>query len=424
MLLAIALVLVFAAPALAANANGCYDGTGNGAIIRWTFNNADVSGLEQRDSCGENTNGTLSAGVTTGVAGKFGEAFSMNGAGTQPDAGADYVYNLTTTEPILTAADALSWNYWLKPASAPAANAFPLFPDYNTGANGWQGGYDSAGSLKFGCAVADTAGRVIPAQGAVASGIGAWTMISCTWLPANKTLFLYTNGTFTSSATNAAEAGAFYSAGGYYSVGAAKVSGWDYGFNGAMDEIQYYNYTLNQTEITYLNTHATLPTTLPPTLTISPNAAPINEAQVYTASVSSNVTDATGWWWSFAYAGVPYFTSSGAITSTQTLNVTGNWSVTVIGTFVGVNSTATENVTVVTRPVANFTYTPPAFVGVAHTFTDHSTVDANSTLAKWFWDEDGDGLIESIVQNASITFAAAGYTNVSLYVEDNLQPQK
>ena len=149
---------------------------------------------------------------------------------------------------------------------------------------------------------------------------------------------------------------------------------------------------------------------------INPNGAPYNEAQTFTAVPAGNSSDATGWWWSVANGGTTYFTSTGAITSTQTLNVTGNWSVTVIGTFGAANATTTENVTVTARPVANFTYTGPIYMGSTYTFNDTSTDPGGFTISNWYWDEESDGTIDSTNQNASITFATAGYQNVSLIV--------
>ena len=161
-------------------------------------------------------------------------------------------------------------------------------------------------------------------------------------------------------------------------------------------------------------------TTAGATLAISPDGAPINESQLFTAVPTSNSSDATGWWWDFSYGGTSYFTDSGSITSTQTLNYTGNWSVEIIGTFGGANYTATENVTVVERPEANFTITSatPWMMSASIQFNDTSTADANASIASWWWDFD-DGNTSTGTQNETNTFVEPGYFNVCLMVADN-----
>ena len=99
-ILAIAFLCIMAG-ASAETANGCYDGT-SGALLRWTFDDADLlSATTLRDKCdsvGFNNTVTAAGGVTTGVAGKWGQAWSRDAINDQiynSDANSDAHYAVT-----------------------------------------------------------------------------------------------------------------------------------------------------------------------------------------------------------------------------------------------------------------------------------------------------------------------------------------
>ena len=84
-------------------------------------------------------------------------------------------------------------------------------------------------------------------------------------------------------------------------------------------------------------------------------------------------------------------------------------------------STQTVEVNVVapTMPTASFTYDPMADITTTTeiNFTDVSTL-GDATSLTYSWDFDGDGVEDSVLQNPTHTYAAAGTYNVTLTVTD------
>lgn len=71
------------------------------------------------------------------------------------------------------------------------------------------------------------------------------------------------------------------------------------------------------------------------------------------------------------------------------------------------------------EPIADFSFSPE-FPEVNETvnFTDKST-DPDGDVTSWQWDFDGDGVIDSILQNPTHRYTIAGTYNITLTVKDN-----
>lgn len=404
-------LLVFLAPALAVC--NCDSKT----IICWTFDNVDIIGGLSWDRCGGETNGTLTAGVATGVTGKFGEAYNFTGAGSAPDAAADAVYNAASTEPDRTGLQAQSWAYWFKPKAAPATTSVTACPAVDNTNNNQQTALVPA--LTLSCNTAD--GDIASYASVVAAGLNSWTHLACVWNPANTTISMYINGTWVGSGSNVLTTGNLYTVNSRYVAGAQWVQSlgtFRYGFNGLIDSYQYFNATLTPTEVSNLYTYDNL-TGAASACDFTPLYAPVNESWDYTGSYSGAVP--TAWYWNFTYNAVEYFTDTGQNT-TQTLNLTGtNWEGRLTCTQGGVNSTTTHNITVAERPEANFTITSgtPLMIADSIQFNDTSTSPGGYVpMSAWYWDFDDTNT--SAVQNATNTFIIPGYYNVCLIVTDSL----
>jgi len=377
------LLIVTMTTALAENVDGCYDGV-SGAVSRWKLDEAaggleDVCGLFAATGAGLTytypapQNFSIQNAATVGMS--TGETATYNNA--EFTAVAWVNYNATTNARGM-------WDAW-------APN------------NGWMMHRNTNSSLR---------GYVMScAAYSVAVDNNAWNMVTLVYSDTNNYIKVYTNGSISENNTCAVG----YVSGGhplFLTGDGASTLLW----NGRLDNMRYYNSTLTDTEIFNLYTYDSLTAAGGLIIDFTPTGAPIDEATTYTGSVVGNVSDATGWWWDFSFGGTSYFTDSGvdAITTTQTLNVTGNWSVTLIGEFAAANYTVTQNVTVTERPDANFTVetATPWFVGDTIQFNDTTTDTGGFTIADWWWDfDDGNS---STDENATNTFIEPGEYEVCL----------
>lgn len=176
--------------------------------------------------------------------------------------------------------------------------------------------------------------------------------------------------------------------------------------------------TLNSLPHSLLNISGT---TVGVFLNITPDYAAINESTTFTTSVTGNGSSATAWYWSFTYGGTEYFTASTQSTA-QTLNYTGTWNATVIGTFGGTNYTDSTNITVAERPDANWTVstTAPYMVYDEIQFNDTSDSPGGyEPMSEWYWDF-GDGNTSSGTQNETNIYVLPGEYEVCLIVTDSL----
>lgn len=125
------------------------------------------------------------------------------------------------------------------------------------------------------------------------------------------------------------------------------------------------------------------------------------------------------YYWNFSYSGTEYFTNT-TQNATQSFNYSGNWNTTLVCTIGGVNYTESYNVSVNTRPVANWTIgsTYPYMADTSIQFNDTSTDPDGDAISAWWWDF-GDGNTTSpATQNATNTYILPGEYTVSLIVQD------
>jgi hypothetical protein len=393
-----ALVLLFAATAQAATSADCWDGA-TGAVLWWDMN-ADSS--PSVDLCGR-YNGTWGAGVTGGVASRWTNATTFDANGE---------LSATATSPIDWKEDWMV-SSWYKPAGVANTLRLPWAAQAYA--------FCQKDTTTLYCTVWDGAAKTVTYGTALVAN--NYYHIVFTYAK-NSRIHLYINGTYQGNATVG-------TTGQSANVFSASRGDANYYAQGDVDELSVYNYTDTPTNLCgtdvlgatcsagtmvyhLFNTNS-IAAAGAITLSVTPNGAAIDEAQVFTAVPAGNASSATGWWWTFANGGTTYFTDSGSQTTTQTLNVTGNWSVTAIGTFDGANVTTTENVTVTERPAASWvveTYLPMA--GAVVQFNDTSTDPGSHTITNWWWDFD-DGTT-STTQNATNTFTVPGIYEVCLIV--------
>lgn len=250
--------------------------------------------------------------------------------------------------------------------------------------------------------------------------VGGNTSVVCVADVTNSNLSLWINGSYVdevAGACNQANTGRL-SLGCYENAGACVAGVY---FDGLMDEFFYLNRTLSSTEIGYYHNYANFSIPIC-TVSFTPTAAIVNESSTFTAakSVDCGAWDGNYYWnytrWS---DGVQYFSGS-SNPDTQTLNYTSNWSVNFTGTIGGINYTVVQNVTVGTRPVANFSIdtTPPFFVYDTIQFNDTSTNYSEfGPIDYWWWDFDDTNT--SNTENATNIFILPGEYNVTLMVNDS-----
>lgn len=248
-------MLLLTTIALAADANGCWDGS-NGAKLRWTMDTASRSGTTQVDKCNYK-NGTEGGTVTTGVAGKFGEAYSFNGTGTDPDASGGRLIN--TSPESITGHLNFSWCYWVKTTVHPTVLGVIWYASGNTVNNAFAGSHHN-GTGDFYEYTRDITGQAVLVYDG-AGDTGSWVQECYTYDMTTHNVSLWKDGVYQASGTNVAMTGNLYDANTRMTLGqgwTSSTSQYRYGFNGSIDELWYFNYTLNQTEITNLYTYNAL----------------------------------------------------------------------------------------------------------------------------------------------------------------------
>ena len=424
------LLAVLIAPALAYE---CYGDVlaGTGAIIWWTFDDADIGG-GATDVCGGQTNGSNSAGVNTGAAGKFGEAYDYTGTGAV-NPGQHATYNAASTEPDFHSDQNFSWSFWVNPDGDPNTNYFPGAVAYD-GTTTYSLSYDTAVKNRFSCQI-NQAGNVATAAGAATAGAGKWTHIACVWHENNKTVSLFTNGPWTSSGQNNAINGNLYTANTRFSAGAGwqhSVTDWRYGLNGKMDEFAVFNHTLTASQVSrlYTDNEVNAAACAAPTLTLTAPAdgSYVNTNQTYNATLTYYTCNG-------AAHNVTLYVNGTYKAMNTTALVNGTISIPwtfdagdgayVWGMYVSNSTTrwaaGNNNFTVyydTTDPVANWTIssTAPYMVYDTLQFNDTST-DALGSVVDWNWTF-GDGN-SSVAQNATNTFVYPGQYEVCLTVEDD-----
>ncbi|HEU5164607.1 MAG TPA: PKD domain-containing protein [Chitinophagaceae bacterium] len=124
------------------------------------------------------------------------------------------------------------------------------------------------------------------------------------------------------------------------------------------------------------------------------------------------------WNWNFGDAGTSLIQNPSHSYATSGTYLTKLSVITDIGC---ISDTATKNITLTQLPQAKFSINIPSCAGKAITFTDLSTVNGGSSIAKWYWDF-GDGSPVVIVTNNSPqihTYTSIGSYNATLKVETN-----
>ena len=223
----------------------CWNGT-VGATHLWTFDDADTGGGVSSDACGAK-DGTIGAGVTTGVQGISNEAYLFNGQGNFSTT-TSYVVN---TNPIQNTGNTdFSWCYWIKPRILPPSGAGGHSPASN---NGWGIVFSSllsTGNISGG--IRDTGTNALLLTSTANLSTDVWSSVCWVYNSTPHTIMLYLNGTQDSNLTNVAVVGNLYDAGSRYVVGAGwvgSVSEYRKGFNGTLDDIAYYGYTMTSAEV-------------------------------------------------------------------------------------------------------------------------------------------------------------------------------
>ena len=181
--------------------------------------------------------------------------------------------------------------------------------------------------------------------------------------------------------------------------------------------IVFYGYTLSPTEVQNLFSYGDIDGPIGAlAVEFTPLSAAYNEATTLTATVSGNLTNATYWLWNISYNDTYTIIDNNVVghVITFTPNVTGNWSVNLTITADGANATNITNLTVSTRPVANWTITTttPWMALDSIQFNDTTNYSSYGPGSAWYWDFD-DGNV-STTENATNTFNLPGEFEVCL----------
>lgn len=392
----------------------CWDGT-VGAKAWYTLDNAQHTGTTTIDSCGYQ-NMTEYNTPTTGVNGRFGEAYDFNVGSSE---------YLEASKQIFTSYP-YSVSVWAK--SAEEASARAMWSIADSGSNN-----DYAEVLQLAAVdngklrIFNKAGGTAQYEDSTTSLTNAgWTSIIAVYHNnTHKELFI--NGT---SEANETINSVFPSSIDRMSIGRlGRLTASAY-WEDQLDEVGWFNYSLaysngtrDLTQIINLVTYNNV-SGLVCDINFYPTAAPLNENQVFTGTSSATCGATTNNYWNFTRLsnGVMYFSG---ITNpiTHALNYTGDWEVTYYATIGGINKTSTQTVVVGERPTANFTVetTPPFFVWDSIQFNDTSTdpnTPPNTPLTNWYWDLNDTNT--STTQNVTNTFVEPGEYEVCLITTSSI----
>lgn len=155
--------------------------------------------------------------------------------------------------------------------------------------------------------------------------------------------------------------------------------------------------------------------------TVAPNPAPIGVNVTFNGGASSDSGGSiTTYEWDWEGDDVFDATTTTATTThaypapgqyTPQLRVTDND---------GAKHTTSRPLRVNAKPVASFSYIPPApLIGEQVTFNGTSSGDSDGSVSSYAWDLDGNGSYESSGPTPTRTYTSAGTVNVKLRVTDN-----
>lgn len=379
----------------------CWDGA-YGASYWWTHNDSAAPLI---DVCG-NENGTETGAPTYGLTGVFDDAINYTGTD---------LFTVANDDWFNSSAD-YSWCFWQKTATSNTdanvdwiirkvqANEYAI-SCYQTG----------SGQNHLSCSIYDnpTLATVVYTT---AINDNQWRHFCFLRDNTGGKIYLYVNGSYY---TNATAAGLNVFTNTATTIGAYAVAG--YYYRGMLDEVNFFNYTLNSTAISNIFNYNQLAAGC--TVDFTPTAAAINESQAFTGTKGAGcgAWDGTYWWNFTRWADSTEYFSPTTNPASVTLNYTGDWEVTFTATIGGINYTKTQNVTVAERPDANFTVTTtaPLMAGDSIQFNDTSTDPGGFTpFTNWYWDF-GEGNT-STTQNATNTFILPGEYEVGLIVTSSI----
>lgn len=407
LLVLVALLLVFAAPAFA---SACWNGA-TGAMVWYTLDDAQHTGTTAMDICAR-TNLTEFNTPTTGLTGAFNQAYNFTRASSE--------YLKNDTSMFTRTGNNISVSFWVNLKTetdgdrlfsygydgASPAMYYLSMVYYSAGAepDKWQVG------VRYGAA---NYWWMQPAGDWV--GVGNQTHVVIVWQGTNLTA--YYNGTQQSLLAGTFSVGAMpdsanHNASTCLTVGAQATSAAcavaNYANIQLLDEFAVWNYSLSASDVTKLFTTNSLGCTP----SVTPTGAPVNENTTF---YPGGCTAGTNWYWDF--------NNDGTIDSTAQ-NASWNYSATGINTVNltitegGANSTALTNITVTARPTANFTVsTATPFAGSSVQFLDASNF-STYTPGTWTWDFNDTNT--SAVQNATNIFTLPGTYYVCLNVSNSV----
>ena len=396
----LALIILMTGNAYAVNGE-CWNGTA-GATSSWTLN--ETVGVIAWDNCGA-FNGTKTANVDINQPGFWSTSYYF-----EDEKADEYVASSTP----FTYDEDFTVSTWYKPNTNIGANSDRIWKD--------NGGFIACtregGDTTLVCSLHDGVKRSVSGNYLT---VDAWNHIvfACEM---TQYCHLWVNDTYkgnVSVGTTGAAVGTWFITG--ESGGNLRSP------NGYVDAVQVFNYSIanftDDTAVSNLFTYNNVSGAAgaPCTVDFSPLTAELSVATAITGTKSGACGAWDGdYYWNFTnYTG--YEQTATVNPTTQTFNNYGQWIGNFTATIGGVNYTSIQNITVIDKPIANFTIetTPPFFVYDTIQFNDTS-YDTNTPLLDidgWYWDfDDGN---TSVTQNATNTFVLPGEYEVCLIAQNN-----